>query len=71
MKDVVYIMINSVRARRRPAFLASYEALFPASGKSGSCTKKINSVTVSIVSPPVFHEMGLDAMIFIFLNVEF
>ena len=34
-------------------------------------SKKINSVTVYIVSPPVFHEMGLDAMIFIFLNVEF
>ena len=29
-------------------------------------TKKINSVIVSIVSPPVFHDMGLDAMIFIF-----
>ena len=34
--------------------------------------KKINSVTVSIVSPFVCHEMmKLDAMIFIFLNVEF
>ena len=29
-------------------------------------TKKINSVIVSIVSPPVFHDMALDAMIFIF-----
>ena len=29
--------------------------------------KKIKSVTVSIVSPPICHEvMGLDAMIFIF-----
>ena len=34
--------------------------------------KKIKSVTVSIVSPSVCHEvMGLDAMIFVFLNVEF
>ena len=34
--------------------------------------KKIKSVTVSIVSPSVCHEMvGPDAMIFIFLNVEF
>ena len=29
--------------------------------------KKIKSVTVSIVSPPICHEvMGLDAMIFVF-----
>ena len=29
--------------------------------------RKIKSVTVSIVSPPIFHEvMGLDAMIFVF-----
>ena len=34
--------------------------------------KKIKSVTVSIVSPSIGHEvMGLDAIIFIFLNVEF
>ena len=34
--------------------------------------KKIKSVTVSIVSLTLCHEvMGLDAMIFIFLNVEF
>ena len=34
--------------------------------------KKIKSVTVSTVSPSVCHEvMGLDAMIFVFLNVEF
>ena len=34
--------------------------------------KKIKSDTVSIVSPSVSHEvMGPDAMIFIFLNVEF
>ena len=34
--------------------------------------KKIKSVIVSIVSPSICHEvMGLDAMIFIFLNVEF
>ena len=34
--------------------------------------KKIKSVTVSIVSPSICPEvMGLDAMIFIFLNVEF
>ena len=33
--------------------------------------KKVKFVTVSIVSPSVCHEgMGLDAMIFVFLNVE-
>ena len=33
---------------------------------------KINSLTVSIVSPSICHEvMGLDAMIFIFLIAEF
>ena len=34
--------------------------------------KKIKFVTVSIVTPSICHEvMGSDAMIFIFLNVEF
>ena len=34
--------------------------------------KKIKSVTVSIVSPSICHEvMGTDAMILVFLNVEF
>ena len=34
--------------------------------------KKIKSVTVSIVSPSICYEvMGPDAMIFVFLNVEF
>ena len=34
--------------------------------------KKIKSVTVSIVSPSLCHEvMGPDAMIFVFFNVEF
>ena len=34
--------------------------------------KKIKSVTVSIISPSIcFEVMGLDAVIFIFLNVEF
>ena len=34
--------------------------------------KEIKSVTVSLVSPSIFHEvMGPDAMIFVFLNVEF
>ena len=34
--------------------------------------KEIKSLTVSIVSPSVCHEvMGPDAMIFVFLNVEF
>ena len=33
---------------------------------------QINSVTVSIVSPSIYHEvMGPNAMIFIFLNVKF
>ena len=35
-------------------------------------TKKIKSVTVSIVFPSICHEVtGLDAMIFVFSNVEF
>ena len=34
--------------------------------------KKIKSVTVSIVSPFICHAvMGQNAMIFVFLNVEF
>ena len=34
--------------------------------------RKIKSLTVSIVSPSICHEvMGPDAMIFIFLNAEF
>ena len=34
--------------------------------------KKIKSVTVSIVSPSICHEVtGLDAMFLVFLNVEF
>ena len=34
--------------------------------------KKIKSVTVSIVSPSIYHEMmGPDAMILVFVNVEF
>ena len=34
--------------------------------------KKIKFVTVSFVSPSICHEvMGPDAMIFVFLNVEF
>ena len=34
--------------------------------------KKIKSVTVSTFSPSICHEvMGLDAVIFVFLNVEF
>ena len=34
--------------------------------------KKIKSATVSIVSPSICHEvMGLDAMTFVFLNIEF
>ena len=34
--------------------------------------KKIKSLTVSIVSPSICHDvMGLDAVIFVFLDVEF
>ena len=34
--------------------------------------KKIKSVTVSIVSPSICHEvMGADVMIFVFLNIGF
>ena len=35
-------------------------------------TEKINSLTVSIVSPSIWHDvMGTDVMILVFLNVEF
>ena len=34
--------------------------------------KKVESLTVSIVSPSIFHEViGPDAMILVFLNIEF
>ena len=34
--------------------------------------KKLKSLTVSVVSPSVCHQViGLDAIIFVFLNVEF
>ena len=34
--------------------------------------KKIKSLTVSIISPTICHEMiGLDAIILVFLNVDF
>ena len=34
--------------------------------------KKIKSVTVSIISPSIWHEMmELDAMILVFFNIEF
>ena len=34
--------------------------------------KKINSLTVSIVSPSIWHDViGTDVMILVFLNVEF
>ena len=34
--------------------------------------KKVKSVTVSIVSPSICHEvMGADVMIFVFLNIGF
>ena len=42
------------------------------SGADFGGAQKIKSVTVSIVSPSICCEvMGPDAMIFIFLNVEF
>ena len=35
-------------------------------------TEKINSLTVSNVSPSIWHDvMGTDVMILVFLNVEF
>ena len=35
-------------------------------------TEKIKSLTVSIVSPSMWHDvMGTDVMILVFLNVEF
>ena len=56
-------------------FLSRSKCLFISWLQSSSAVilepKKIKSVTVSIVSPSICHEvMGLDALIFI-LNIEF
>ena len=58
------------------AFLPRSKCLFISWLQSPSAVilepKKIKSVTVSIVSPSICHEvMGPDATILVFLNVEF
>ena len=50
----------------------SFNIVAPDTSCSDFGAPKINSVTVSIVSPSIWDEvMGLDAMILVFLHVEF
>ena len=72
---VMSLLFNTL-SRFVIAFLPSIKCLLISWLQSLSAVilelKKIKSVIVSIVSPSICHEvMGLDAMIFIFLNVEF
>ena len=73
--DVMSLLFNML-SRLVIAFLPRSKCLLISWLQSPSAViwepKKIKSVTVSIVSPSVCHGvMGLDAVIFIFLNVEF
>ena len=72
---VICLLFNML-SRLVIAFLPRSKCLLISWLKSPSTViwepKKIESVTVSIVSPSIFHEvMGLDAMILVFLNVKF
>ena len=72
---VVSLLFNML-SRFVIAFLPRSKCLLISWPKSPSVVileaKKVNSVTVSIVSPSICHEvMGLDARSLIFLNVEF
>ena len=73
--DVMSLLFNML-SRLVIAFLPRSKCLLISWLQSPSAViwepKKIKSVTVSIVSPSVCHGvMGLDVVIFIFLNVEF
>ena len=72
---VMFLLFNML-SRLVITFLPRSKHLFLSWLQSTSAvileSKKIKSVTVSIVSPSICHEvMGLDAMILVFLNVEF
>ena len=72
----VMSMLLNMLSRLVIAFLPSSKRLLISWLQSPSAVilepKKIKSATVFIVSPSICHEMmGPDAMIFVFLNVEF
>ena len=72
----VMSLLFSILSRFLIAFLPKSKCLLISWLQSPSTvileSKKIMSVTVSIVSPSICHEvMGLDAMILVILNVEF
>ena len=72
---VMFLLFNML-SRLVITFLPRSKHLFLSWLQSTSAvileSKKIKSVTVSIVSPSICHEvMELDAMILVFLNVEF
>ena len=69
-------LLFNMLSRLVTAFLPRSMCLFISWLQSPSAVilelKKIKSVTVSIVSSSICHEVvGLNAMIFVFLNVEF
>ena len=72
----VMSLLSNILSRLVIVFLPRSKCLLISWLKSLSAVilkpKKIKSVTVSIVSPSICLEvMGLDAMILVFLNVEF
>ena len=72
----VMSLLFNMLSRLVIAFLPSNKCLLISWLQSPSAVilepKKIKSATVFIVSPSICHEMmGPDAMIFVFLNVEF
>ena len=72
---VIYLLLN-MRSRLVIAFLPRSKNILISWLQPLSAViwepKKIKSVTVSIVSPSICHEvMGPDAMILVFLNIEF
>ena len=75
VSKVISLLFNML-SRLVIAFLPRSKHLLIAWLKSPSAvileSRKIKSVTVSIVSPSICHEvMGADAIVFVFLNVEF
>ena len=72
--QVMSLLFNTL-SRFIIAFLPRSKCLLISGLQSPSAVilelKKIKSVTVSIVSPSICHEvMGLDDMIFVFFNIE-
>ena len=75
VNKVMYLLFNML-SRFVIAFLPGSKHLLVSWLQSPTAVilepKKIKSVIVSTVSPSICHEvMGPDAMIFVFLNVEF